>query len=44
LDDFFANYEDAELIYDILTAGRDDEDENIKDGDSMDDLDRTQDE
>ena len=44
LDDFFANYEDAELIYDILTAGRDDEDENIKDCDSMDDLDGTQDE
>ncbi len=44
LADFFANYKDAELIFDILTAGRDGEDENIQDGDSKDDLEGTQDE
>ena len=47
LADFFTNYEDAELIFDILTNVRDDEDiqdEDIRDGDSKDDLEETQDE
>jgi hypothetical protein len=44
LDDFFANYEDADLIFDILTAGLYDEDEDIPDGDSKEDLDEAHDE
>lgn len=47
LADFFTNYEDAELIFDILTNVHDDEDiqdEDIWDGDSKDDLEETQDE
>ena len=41
---FFANYEDADLIFDILTAGLYDEDEDVPDGDSKDDIDEAQDE
>jgi hypothetical protein len=52
LADFFTNYGDAELIFDILTAGRDNEDvqdddiqdDNFQDEDSKDDLEEIQDE
>ena len=44
LANFFANYEDADLIFDILTAGFYDKDEDIPDGDSKDGLEEAQDE
>ncbi len=39
LADFFTHYEDAELIFDILTAGRDNEDIQDKDIQNKDILD-----